>query len=641
MACVTTVNAEIYQWKDKDGKIHYGEHNAGTEKTDVKSVEIHDKYHISTVELLSPIKYTGTTAHRLINLNNIRLALPDSEIENVRIGRIICGSPIDLYWKEGVVDLLKPEILQGSISKFSELGYTVRNGINGTASPSSLSLELEIADLKINMCPSNNGKDVSQNATFLKVKWKMLDPLSGKEVFSGESLGSHDALSARPVKNGVQVSLAEALAVATNNILSDPDFIKAVAPVDMKMLAKKFDEKISVHVHFGSGNNTFKGQVESLMKNTVIVKTRDGFGSGVVLSDKGFILTNAHVVGEEKKFKVVLDGDTFDADLVRNSVVRDVALIKITQNISSASGVDIARELTKVGDEIYIIGAPLSLENSQTTTKGIVSAFREMQGLKYLQTDAVVNHGSSGGPVFNERGELVALTVAGLLTRDGAGLGINYLIPIDDVLTFLNIGDSANQNALLASANTVLETVSDLTDENSYTYKIKSVVLWLVNWLNSPLISKSSPTGISVSAIPANLNPAVESSGTSNVQVQNPRNSPEKVLNTYVAKDHFAQALLYASSLRNTIAAYYMEHDSWPTSFREIGINPADLHQHETVDLIELKRSGALHVVLSAVIFGSDQYFELTPDVSKSSEIGWKCKTTLDYSLWVGNCSGF
>ena len=632
LSLMTIAHAEVYQWKDASGKIHYGEQNAGADKKNITTVEIRDKYHISPVESKAAIQYTSKTPHRQVSFNNLKLILPDSENEDVRVGRIICGAPIDLYWQKGFVDFSKPEVIQGSIAKFSELGYSVRNGIKNSASPTSLSLEAEIIDIKVNKCPSNKSKDISQNATYLKIKWNLSDPLSGKVHFTGESAGSHDALSARAVKSGADISFDAALAVATNNLLADTAFIKAIAPIDMTTLATKFDEKIIVRTQYGTGSGSFKEQADTLMKNTVIVKTKEGFGSGVVINNEGYLLTNAHVVGDATKFSIIIGDNTINAVLVRKEVVRDVALIKITDNFSTLQGVNVSRALSKVGDEIYIIGAPLSLENSQTTTKGIVSAYRSMQGLRYLQTDASVNHGSSGGPVFNEHGELIALTVSGLLTKDGAGLGINYLIPINDAFRYLNLDNAANENNAVKTINTFIEKLPLTDNKNSFLFKFNPLVAYIIDWLNSPLWPTTDVAEKSIAIAQPESEPLPQLSGLTEL--------PKKMYDTSIARAKFSEALIRVNPLRTLISSYYSDQNKWPNHFSDIDIDGDTLKHPKLIEKVGIELGGSLHVDLSPEIFGEDQYFELTPDTTNPTLIDWVCKTTLSKPMWVGNCEG-
>lgn len=95
---------------------------------------------------------------------------------------------------------------------------------------------------------------------------------------------------------------------------------------------------------------------------------------------------------------------------------------------------------TDTGTPVYIMGTPLSESLSYTVTRGIVSAVRKMEDEQlYYQTDAGVNPGNSGGPAFDPAGEVVAMAVSGLLTRQGGSLNINFLIPIDEVLGSLTV----------------------------------------------------------------------------------------------------------------------------------------------------------------------------------------------------------
>jgi serine protease Do len=619
-------SAEIYQWTDKDGKVHYGEQKIGIDKNDVKAVEIRDKYHIPSVDTLVAIKYSSSMAHRQISFMNIKLVLPDSDTENVRIGRVTCGAPIDLYWKKGIVDLLKPETIESSIATFANFGYSVRNAIKGAESPSSLSLTAEIVDFKINLCPSKQSKDISQNATFIKIKWTLLEPLSDKVLFAAETSGSHDALSARAIKNGENISFSSALAQATNNLLADPNFVGALAPVDLQTMAKTFDKKLAIKIQYGNGKSTFKESTKRLMKNTVIVKTKEGFGSGVVINRSGYVLTNSHVIGKEKTFKVLVDGESVDAELIRNEVVRDVALIRMVGGFSALSGVEVSHDMPSIGDEIYIIGAPLSLENSQTTTKGIISAFRKMHGLKYFQTDAAVNHGSSGGPVFNEKGELIALTVAGLLTRDGAGLGINYLIPVDDVFRYLNIGSAASAEGA-AESSTWLDVFP--VDDGSLLSKMKGAGTYLLHWLDSPLVpSLSSASKYKNEDTPLQ-------SGLSNL--------PAIMEKSYVTRAKFAEALILVSNLRMPMLEYYETHNEWPTDFSDINISGDTLTHSGLIESIELRSGGALHANLSEATFGAGKHFQFAPDNETSSAMAmnWSCRTNLDKALWTGSCVAY
>ena len=164
-------------------------------------------------------------------------------------------------------------------------------------------------------------------------------------------------------------------------------------------------------------------------------------GSGFVLSEDGYIVTNYHVVQTAKErnlpITVVLhDGSQYEASIVGTEDVNDLAVLKI-----EASGLTPAKfgnsDELQVGDEIYAVGNPLGeLEYSMST--GHVSALNrsisteEAQAISMFQLDAAVNPGNSGGPVYNSRGEVVGVVTAKYSDYDVEGLG--FAIPSNDAL---------------------------------------------------------------------------------------------------------------------------------------------------------------------------------------------------------------
>ena len=151
------------------------------------------------------------------------------------------------------------------------------------------------------------------------------------------------------------------------------------------------------------------------------------------------MLTNANVVGTAKTVVVKAGNEERCGEVIRVREKRDVALIKLDSGAPLPTLL-LADEAAKTGSSVYVIGTPLSEDLSHTVTRGIISALRKMEdGLRYYQTDAAVNPGNSGGPVFNESGEVVGIAVSGLFTRQGGSMNINFLIPVDDALGKLTI----------------------------------------------------------------------------------------------------------------------------------------------------------------------------------------------------------
>ena len=193
---------------------------------------------------------------------------------------------------------------------------------------------------------------------------------------------------------------------------------------------------------------------------------RLGFGSGVIISNKGYIVTNNHVIEGSDEIVVVLnDKREYDAELIGADPTTDIALLKVElEGLTSIKFGD--SEALRLGEWVLAIGNPYNL--TSTVTAGIVSAKARNLGIlrgelsieSFIQTDAAVNPGNSGGALVNTRGELVGVNTA-IATRTGAFTGYSFAIPVSIVEKVVNdlIEYGAVQRALLGV------NISDVTAE--------------------------------------------------------------------------------------------------------------------------------------------------------------------------------
>jgi len=161
-------------------------------------------------------------------------------------------------------------------------------------------------------------------------------------------------------------------------------------------------------------------------------RRRSALGSGVIVSSDGYILTNHHVIEGAEKIKVQLtDNRAFDGKLVGSDAPSDLAVVKI-----EATGLPVLSlgnsDDVRVGDVALAIGNPLGV--GQTVTSGIISAKGRATGLSdgsyedFLQTDAPINQGNSGGALVNTNGELIGIN-SQILSPSGGNIGIGFAIP--------------------------------------------------------------------------------------------------------------------------------------------------------------------------------------------------------------------
>ena len=156
----------------------------------------------------------------------------------------------------------------------------------------------------------------------------------------------------------------------------------------------------------------------------------EGVGSGVVIDEKGYILTNNHVIDDAERLKVTLaDGRVLRGRVVGNDEMTDLAVIKVeAEQPLPAAELGNSDDL-KAGQIVMAIGNPFGLTGGPAVTAGIVSSLnRSIQTrsgvLELIQTDAAINPGNSGGPLVNMKGEVIAINTANMPYAQGIGFAV-------------------------------------------------------------------------------------------------------------------------------------------------------------------------------------------------------------------------
>lgn len=167
------------------------------------------------------------------------------------------------------------------------------------------------------------------------------------------------------------------------------------------------------------------------------VSITTGTGSGVLVHAEGWVVTAAHVVDEADLIEVeFVDGAASVAEIVTLSRTEDLALLKVEKPPKKATVAALGdSDALKPGMRLFAIGAPMGL--THTVTSGVVSALRTdtRKGLhpsRLIQTDVPINQGNSGGPLFNEAGEVVGIA-SFIASRSGGSVGLNFAVPASTV----------------------------------------------------------------------------------------------------------------------------------------------------------------------------------------------------------------
>ncbi len=184
---------------------------------------------------------------------------------------------------------------------------------------------------------------------------------------------------------------------------------------------------------FGGGDDPFEEFFRRFFGDRPPPGQQRSLGSGFIISEDGYIITNYHVVDGADKITVRLsDKEEYDAKVIGSDEKTDIAMVKIDAKHSlHAVPLGSSADL-QVGDWVMAIGNPFGLD--QTVTAGIVSAKGRVIGAgpydDFIQTDASINPGNSGGPLLNLRGEVVGINSA-IFSQSGGNIGIGFAIPID------------------------------------------------------------------------------------------------------------------------------------------------------------------------------------------------------------------
>ena len=192
---------------------------------------------------------------------------------------------------------------------------------------------------------------------------------------------------------------------------------------------------------------------DQIAQGTVLIATQDGLGSGALITDKGHIVTNYHVVGDNELVNVFfrpLAGaetlqkkDALRGRVIKVNVFKDLALVKIENVPRAARAIALANASPKVGEDAHAVGHPKG--EYWTYTKGYVSAVRAkyqwsasekdvLKEAKIVQTQTPINPGNSGGPLVNDKKQLIGINSF----IQPSSPGLNYAVAVEDVKEFLN-----------------------------------------------------------------------------------------------------------------------------------------------------------------------------------------------------------
>lgn len=264
------------------------------------------------------------------------------------------------------------------------------------------------------------------------ITWELYDTLTQKVVFkhSNQGYGKSGQTDDRAVYNAFRQSL--------ECLLSNEEFIRITSEEESENLWQE-QETNAQFINIGGENQplSLPEDIEQIMDAVVSIKAGQTHGTGFAISRDGYILTASHVVSGLNKVHIVTkSGKTLQAEVLKFDRCNDVALIKTYECIFNPLQLELENR-TPVGSELFAIGTPLSESLSWSTSKGILSGYRDVDGKKCIQTDTSLNPGNSGGPLLNKEGKVVGV-VSWKISAVGVE-GISFGLDIQAVPTVLGL----------------------------------------------------------------------------------------------------------------------------------------------------------------------------------------------------------
>lgn len=354
----------------------------------------------------------------------------------------LCIPQRRLLWRGGRLDITSDDLSDIFREELVKANFKVVGNPDALfEDPSEWKAELLVAglvdDIQCNICYPKIGFgnfDATSGECYMKVNWQIYSRLDRKVIYEVTTEGSYRDSETKD--DMASTKWHNAFSIAVNNLLADDKFYN-LAISNKTTSSASYTEKIVI-----KETPLFEKSIQDNMNNVRLsvatVFAGSGSGSGIFVSSDGYILTNEHVVREAKFVKIKLvTGREILGEVIRKDSRRDVALLKAEEK--QTVFLPILKEELRIGEEVYALGSPLGEKQQTSVSKGIVSAYRVEDNMKYIQSDVNVLPGSSGGALVDNRGNLAGITVAGRLMR-GVPVGLNFFIPIQDALGTLNIG---------------------------------------------------------------------------------------------------------------------------------------------------------------------------------------------------------
>jgi S1-C subfamily serine protease len=323
------------------------------------------------------------------------------------------------------------------------LGYEMRDAADALFEPNArIQVRYELAavmrevalDFDYERDFRTDGAGEGRGTADVRLELRLFDTLAKETVYVKSFTGYGEDFGREP--RPITFAVVDAVAKAT----ADPEFVTLLAISDSSAVATGGEEARLAIAHCGAPRSVqLPAEIDEVLESIVAIQVGKVWGAGVIVSPEGWVLAAEHVVGDDNEIWVHLqNGLQLPATLVRKDRRLDLALLRLVGRGYPCSRPRVGQPEPRLGSDVFAVSSLDERTGGRPTiSRGVVSGFPEKAGIRFLQTDASVNAGSSGGPLVASDGSIAGIIVQ---KRLGPGVeGIALAVPMAAVVEGLSL----------------------------------------------------------------------------------------------------------------------------------------------------------------------------------------------------------
>lgn len=363
-------------------------------------------------------------------------------VNGTRLGEVrMRGKVIDeMRWSKP--SSASPEFNVAITNGLRDLGYNIRDSADALFDPSNqikvryeMAAILHQAELDFEYEYNRRRYRAGEGVGTARVRIEVLlhDSIENKTVYSRTFVGTGVDTGLKP--NPIVLAVVNGVLKST----TDPKFVKLMLKEASDGTGSDpTDEVVEIAACPDSFGSTLPEGLTEMLEAVVEIQVGNSGGTGVIISPDGWILTAAHVVdGASDIWARLPSGPQVPAKVQRLDAESDIALLRVPGRGYRCAQVRKANRDLALGYDVFMINMALGDGQKQTISRGVVSGYMEFNGQRYIQTDASVNPGSSGGPMLSKTGAVAGITVAKLVATGFEGVA--FAVPIQEAVRNLAI----------------------------------------------------------------------------------------------------------------------------------------------------------------------------------------------------------